>query len=63
VLLGLYPSTFHLSITTHTDIPQVAITLDYRYQPPASAPIDAGKWCQVMEKERVIATRFFEESQ
>jgi hypothetical protein len=22
-----------------------------------------GKWCQVMEKERVIATRFFEESQ
>jgi hypothetical protein len=22
---------------------QVAITLDYRYQPPAGAPIDAGK--------------------
>src|SRR4029453_15776052 len=42
---------------------QVAITLVYRYQPPARAPIDAGKWCQVMEKERVIASRFFEESQ
>jgi len=37
--------------------------VDYRHQPGARAPIDAGKWCQVMEKERVIATRFFEESQ
>ena len=45
------------------DILQVAITLVYRYQPRAGEPIDAGKWCQVMEKERVIATRFFEESQ
>ena len=45
------------------DILQVAITMVYRYQPRAGAPIDAGKWCQVMEKERVIAARFFEESQ
>jgi hypothetical protein len=25
------------------NISEVAITLDYRYQPPASAPIDAGE--------------------
>jgi hypothetical protein len=50
----------YISCMEYTRIPnrpQVAITLGYRYQPPARAPIDAGKWCQVMEKERVIATR------
>jgi hypothetical protein len=38
----VYPSPFHLLITTHSDILQVAITLDYRHQPAARAPIDAG---------------------
>ena len=36
---------------------QVAITVVYRHQLEARVPIDAEKWCQVMEKERVIATR------
>ena len=34
------PPVSHPTILT---ILQVAITLDYRYQPPAGVPIDAGK--------------------
>ena len=52
-----------MSITTHYQHVPSSDNRGYRYQGQARAPIDAGKWCQVMEKERVIATRFFDESQ
>ena len=41
VLLENFPLS--ISLTPISDILQVAITLVYRYQPPAGAPIDAGK--------------------
>src|SRR5437016_12620779 len=47
-----------MAYTCILDIPQVAITLYYRYQPPAGAPLDAGIWCRVMGKLRFPATHF-----